>query len=428
MRTLLGLTLAVVFLGASALTAAAPLTLDHVLAEVRARHPEIKSATATAAADRERIVQAGAWEDPVAGFELQRTNNHTRVFGYDTAEFSFSQKIPLSGNRERRRAAATAVAGVSAAAIHSRSFMLVAAARDAFFALLRTREQLALVTASERLLVQAADLVRSRLATGGADTTALLLAERERAELQERVFLLEREAADATAILNTVRDLPPQSPIGELAAAPAPASTPPFASLEEAQAHALAHRPELREAAARITAAARHEDVAARAWHPDPEFMIKARHVQAGGRVLNDYDTGVAVSLPWANNDKYRSAQREAARRREALELDAATLRTKTAGEIREVWTRRDTALRSVELYRDRLLPLARQSADSLRIGLVTNKNSLTALVAAQRALIDAQTTLAANVADFQRYHALLATLTGSGADVSPVGSVGAEK
>jgi outer membrane protein TolC len=156
--------------------------------------------------------------------------------------------------------------------------------------------------------------------------------------------------------------------------------------------------------------------------------MIKARHVQAGGRVLNDYDTGVAVSLPWANNDKYRSAQREAARRREALELDAATLRTKTAGEIREVWTRRDTALRSVELYRDRLLPLARQSADSLRIGLVTNKNSLTALVAAQRALIDAQTTLAANVADFQRYHALLATLTGSGADVSPVGSVGAEK
>ena len=57
----------------------------------------------------------------------------------------------------------------------------------------------------------------------------------------------------------------------------------------------------------RITAAARNEDVAARAWRPDPEVMVKARHVQAGGRILNDYDTGVAVSLPWANNDKYRS-------------------------------------------------------------------------------------------------------------------------
>ncbi len=390
-----------------------PLTLDQVLADVRAKHPEIKSATAMAAADRERIVQAGAWEDPVAGLELQRMNNNARVFSYDTVELSLSQKIPLSGNRERRRAAATAEAGVSAAAIRSRSFMLVASARDAFFALLRTREQLALVADSERLLVQAADLVRSRLATGGADTTALLMAERERAQLKERVIMLEREAADATATLNTLRDLAPQTPIGELAAPAATAATG-FATLEEAQAHALAHRPELREAEARITAAARNEDVAARAWRPDPEVMVKARHVQAGGRILNDYDTGVAVSLPWANNDKYRSAQREAARRREALQLDAAALRTKTAGEIREMWTRRDTALRSVELYRDRLLPLARQGADSLRTGLVTGKNSLTELVAAQRALIDAQTTLAASLADLHRYNSMLATLTGA--------------
>lgn len=417
MRALPGpLVLLFVLLGRSVLVSgatAAPLTLDQVLADVRAKHPEIKSATALAAADRERIVQAGAWEDPVAGLELQRMNNNTRIFSYDMAELSLSQKIPLSGNRERRRAAATAEAGVSTAAIRTRAFMLVASARDAFFQLLRTREQLALLADSERLLVQATDLVRTRLATGGADTTALLMAERERTQLQERVLMLEREAADATATLNLARDLAPQTPVGELAAPATPSATP-FATLEEAQAHALAHRPELREAEARITAAARNEDLAARAWRPDPEVMVKARHVQAGGRFVNDYDTGVAVSLPWANNDKYRSAQREAARRREALELDAASLRTKTAGEIREMWTRRDTARRNVELYRDRLLPLARQGADSLRTGLVTGKNSLTELVAAQRVLIDTQTTLAANLADFHRYNSMLATLTGT--------------
>ena len=406
---LLGLTA-----GASTPAALAPLTLEQLLADVRARHPEIKSATALAAADRERSVQAGAWEDPVAGLELQRMNNNTRVFSYDTAELSLSQKIPLSGNRERRRAAATAEAGVSAAAIRTRTFTLVASARDAYFQLLRAREQLTLVADSERLLVQAADLVRSRLATGGADTTALLLAERERAQLHERLIMLERDAADATATLNTLRDLPPQSPIGELAPPVTSATSPAFATLEEAQAHALTHRPELREADARITAATRYEDLASRAWRPDPELMVKARHVQAGGRVLNDYDTGIAVSLPWANHEKYRSAQREAARRREAAELDAAALRTRTAGEIREMWTRRDTARRNVELYRDRLLPLARSGADTLRAGLVTGKNSLTELVTAQRALVDTQITLAANLADFHRYHAMLATLIGA--------------
>ncbi len=400
-------------LGRAVSAAEAPLTLEQVLADVRAKHPEIKSATALAAADRERIVQAGAWDDPVAGLELQRMNNNARLFSYDTAEFQLSQKIPLSGNRSRRAAAAAAGADVSAAAIRTRTFLLVASARDAFFQLIGTREQLALVANSERLLVQAADLVRSRLATGGTDTNALFLAERERAQLQERVVILERDAADAAATLNTLRDLAPQSPIGELAPPTLPA-TASFATLEEAQARALAHRPELREADARITAAARTEDVAARAWRPDPEFTVKARHVQAGGRVLNDYDTGFAVSLPWANNDKYRSAQREAARRREAVTLDAAALRTKTAGEIRATWTRRDTARRNVDLYRDRLLPLARQGADSLRAGLVTGKNSLTELVMAQRALIDAQATLAASLADFHRYNSMLATLTGA--------------
>jgi outer membrane protein TolC len=335
-------------------------------------------------------------------------NNHVRLFSYDTAEFQLSQKIPLSGNRDRRRAAATAEAEVSAAAIRTRAFLLEAAARDAFFQLLRTRGQLALIAASDRLFVQAADLVRSRLAAGSAQPAALLAAERERAQLHERLAALERDAADASATLNTLRDLSPQSPIGDLAP---PAVTPVFATLEEAQAHALAHRPELREADARITAALRTEEVAARAWHPDPEVTLKTRHLDGTGRVVSDYDTGFSISVPWANGDKYHAAQREAARRREAATLDAAALRTRTAGEIREMWTRRETACRNVELYRDRLLPLARQSSDSLRLGLVAGKSSLTELVAAQRALIDTQATLAGYEADLLRAESLLATL-----------------
>jgi len=372
MRAFVGLSL-LLLLARSAAAAGDPLTLAQVLADVRARHPEIGSANATAAADRERIVQSGAWEDPVAGLELQRINNNTRLFSYDMAEVSFSQKIPLSGNLARRRAAANAEAGVSAAAVRTRTYMVLASARDAYSpssALANNSPSLPLPSASS---CQAADLVRSRLATGGTDTSALILAERERAQLQERLIMLEREAADAAATLNVLRNLPPQSPVGDLAAPPIPSGEA-FATLEAAQAHALIHRPELGEAEARITAAGRAADVAARAWRPDPEVMVKARHVQAGGRAINDYDTGFAVGIPWANNDKYRAAQRETARRREAAELDAAALRTRTAGEIREMWTRRDTARRNVELYRDRLLPLARAGADSLRAGLVTGK------------------------------------------------------
>ena len=170
----------------------------------------------------------------------------------------------------------------------------------------------------------------------------------------------------------------------------------------------------MHEANARITAAQRAREVADRAWRPDPEFMVKARHMNTGSRVIEGYDTGVAVSLPWFNNGRYRSAQREADRRREVAELDAAALRTKTAAEIRAMWQRIETARRNVELFRDRLLPLARQGADNARQGLVTGSTTVAELVIAQRSLIEAQTGLAASLADFHRFRAMLETLTGT--------------
>ncbi len=395
--------------------AAEPLTLPQLLADLRARNPQLRAAGATAAADRERVKQAGAWEDPVVGLELQRAETN-QLNTYDAAEFSISQKIPLSGNRERRRALVSAEADVSAAVIRTRELMLIGEAREAFFQLLRAREQLALTRETDQLLAQAAEITRSRLTTGKGNVAAVFLAETERARLQERVIALDREIADAAAMLNTLRDLPPQAPIGELVAPAAPGGADtalPFATLDEAQAHALAHRPEVHEANARIAVAQRARDLADRAWRPDPEVMVKARHMNTGSRVIQGYDTGIAVSLPWFNNAKYRSAQREADRRREAAELDAAALRTKTAAEIREMWQRIETARRNIELYRDKLLPLARQGADAVRQGLVTGSTSITELIMAQRSFIEVQIALAANLADFHRYRAMLTTLSG---------------
>ncbi|MSU48121.1 MAG: TolC family protein [Opitutus sp.] len=410
------ISLAVVAAATSGATAAEPLALSQVMADVRANNPQLRSAAATAAADRERVNQSAAWEDPVAGVEIQRLTTN-RINKYDAAEFSLSQKFPLSGNRERRRAVAAAEAGVSAATVRTRELMLVGEAREAFFQLLRAREQLALTRESDRLLAQATEIARSRLATGTGSVSGLFLAESERTRLQEKVIMLDREAADAAATLNTLRALPPQAPVAELAPPAPPGSTDAptaFASLEDAQAHAFAHRPDLQEANARITVAQRMRELADRAWRPDPELMLKARHLSTGGRVIEGYDTGVAVSLPWFNDKKYRSAQREADRRREAAELDAGALRTKSAAEIRAMWQRIETARRNVELFRDRLLPLARQGADSVRQDLVTGKATIADLVTAQRTLIDAQTALAANLADFHRYHAMLHVLAGS--------------
>lgn len=388
----------------------ATLTLTQIQAEVRARNPQLRAAAALAAADHERIRQAEGREDAVAGLELMRDSSR-RLSTYDTAELSVRQKLNLAGNRDARRSVATAEAGVSAAGVRSREFMLLAEAREAYFGLWSARTQLALVSESDRLLGLTLDLIRSRAATGQADANALLTTGAERTRLHERRLVLEREAADAAAKLNTLRDLPAQQEIGAIAAPadPAFASLP---SLEELQTRALSHRPEVAEAEARLVAAREVRRAADRAWHPDPEIMLKARHANTGSRVIEGYDTGVAVSLPWLNDGRYRSVQREADRRREAAELDAASLRTRTAAEIRALWQEIDTTRRTLALYREQLLPTLRQSTENLRAGLITGKTSVAEFVAARRQQLEVELTVAAQTADLQRLHAMLEWFT----------------
>jgi outer membrane protein TolC len=390
-------------------SASAPLTLDAVIADIRGRHPEIRSAAALAAADRERVTQATAWADPVAGVEAQRMNNR-ELFRYDALELQLSQKIPLSGNQARRRSLAAAEADVSSATTRTREFTLILAARDAFFRLYLARVQLAALARSEHLLSQAVELVRARIASGATETAALLAAERQRAELQERIEQLRLEASDAATRLNTARDVAPQSEIPELQL---PARHFAVSTVEEAQRLALQHRPELGEAAARISAAVRNQDLAARAWRPEPEVMLKARHANASGRAIIDYDTGIALSIPWANSGRYRSQQREAARRREAAELDEAALRTRTAGDVQQAWQQMTTARTNATLYRMSVLPLARQSAESVRAALITGKATLLELTSAQRELVEAEARLAGYEIEAQQYAELLAALCG---------------
>lgn len=385
------------------------LTIDQVLADVRGRNPEIGAARARAAAQRERVVQAGAWEDPVAGVEAMR--NDTRFFNYDTLELQLTQKLPLSGNLSRRRALARAEADVAESVAQTQTIRQLYEAHATFFRLLRAREQLALLRETAQLLAQAADVVRSRAASGSADTLALLATEAERANLQREIIARERDEAEATAVLNRLRNLPAEAHVGELAE---PRVAVPFASLDEARAHALAHRPELRQAEAMITAAVRNADVAAHAGQPDPEVMVKAHRLNGGGRVIEDYSTGVAVSVPWFNRGKYRAAEREAQRSREAAELDAAALRTRTASEVRTAWEEMTAQRRTLELYREQLLPLARSAAEAARAGLVTGRSGVIELIATEKTLRDTQTQLSVARAAYDQAIVVLKTLTGT--------------
>lgn len=402
--------LLLLFLGIARGWAEEPLTLARVLEEVRTENPRVRSAIARAEAERETIPQVSAWEDPTVGIESMRTDT-LRPTTYSALEFSAAQKIPVTVARRRRVELAKAQANVAEREVSAQLVPLLIEAADAFFRLARARELLELTHQNDEILARAVAAVQARLAEGGSDVTNVLLAETERARLQEQIIELQRESAEATTLLNALRNLPPQTPIGSLATN-ASADEPAFGTYESLQERALAFRPELRVAEAQITAAVRATEVA-RAWLPDPEVMVKTRRVKGSGDPISEYDVGVAISVPWIHRGKYHAAIRETQRRREAAELDAAALRTQTAAELRDAWTRYEAAQRLVTLYQGRLVPLADRAVEAARTGLDSGRTGILELITSQKNQREIRNALAGAHAERARALAKLEAMTG---------------
>lgn len=387
-----------------------PLTLAQVLRDVSEQHPQVRSARAMAQAEKEKIPQASAWGDPTVGVEVMRERS-TRLNHYDMIEWSVAQKLPVTSQRKRRTELAKAEAAAAASNVSAQLTPLLIEATDAYFHLVHARELLELTKGNDAVLSQAVQAVQAKLADGGGNVASVLLAETERARLQEQVISYEREINESTTMLNTLRNLPPDAPIGVVDIASIHRVRP-VESFENLRAQALANRPELRAAEAKVTAADRATDLA-RSWIPDPEVMVRARTVKGTGGPVAEYDTGIAISVPWLNRGKYRASVRESQHRRDAAELDVAALRSKTLAELRDAWTKYDAADRAVKLHQEKLVPLAERSVDAARTGLDSGKSGLLELIAAQKNLRDVRNALVVAWADRARAGAMLASMTG---------------
>ena len=107
------LTLALVgLLNSQILCAADTLSESNVLNTVLRENPTIKAARAKWEAMKKRVPQARAWEDPMAGVDVERTGT-TRFDTFSDAEWMIAQQIPVSGKNLSRGRAASAEAAAN---------------------------------------------------------------------------------------------------------------------------------------------------------------------------------------------------------------------------------------------------------------------------------------------------------------------------
>ena len=390
------------------------LTERDVIRAVLRDNQTLKAALARWEIMKARVPQARAWEDLRAGVDWRAersVNVPPNSFMDQTA--MLEQEIPVSGKNRSRSRVATAEARATFEDLRRMELDLIMRARAAYARLANGYAQLDVNRRNTELLNQFVQISRSRYEAGVATQSDVLLAQTDAAKLLETEADIERQISQEQSALNVLMNRSAQAPLGR-------PSELVFAlearSLETLQASAIALRPELRRAQNRVDAERFRLELANRQWFPDPALNVKAQRYNSAAQAVSEVDVGVSIPIPWVNWKKYSAGIVEGRKSVEEVERQFDATRVETLGLVRDQLKKIETSAKQYELYRDDILPLARQTIDATRTAYEASTGGFLELITARRTLQDAESAALNRLVEYEVAIAELDAIIGRGA------------
>ena len=384
----------------------ARISLGEVTSIVLANNPAIQQALRKWGAAKARVTQEGAWDDlRISGSSRAARFVDVAPNAFTDQLVSVEQIIPLTGKNllRARVAAADAVAAFEQA--RREQLDVLAKTRASYFRLLNANAQLELNRKNLTSLRQIAEVSRSRYEVGKANAAEPLAGEVEASKLLESEQDILRNISAEQSQLNVLMNRDAFAPLGQPEETKIRSTVP---SMEQARALALANRPEIKIAQAKIDMEKSRLDLSHRNWIPDPAIKVEAQRYNDSRQAASELDAGVSFTVPWVNPGKYSAAVREAKENLAAAEHGLDQTNAESLGLLRNALEKVHTAKHHVELFRDKLVPQARQAFEANQFAYETGKASFLEWITAQRNLRDLEAMGQQHVAD---YYAALADL-----------------
>lgn len=372
--------------GADALPARHPLdgltTLraDDVVRVVLERNPTLEQMRATAAAVAARHSQVTSLDDPNFAYWTSPGSIGSPNVNYST-RVEVSQKFLYPGKRGLK---GTVVQAETAAAVLEVDEARLELAEAGVSAL----ADYYLAAKGRQVIIENLDLLRQfhktasdRYKVGQGQQQDILQAEVEIARQEERLVALRRANQVATARLNTLMHLPPDSPL------PPPADIKPGAPLKdvaELRQRAIAIRPDLKALAARIASEEATLALTVKEYNPDVEVMAAYDGFWQGTDRPLQWQVGARVNLP-VRFARRGGAVEEARAKVVMRRAELARLTDQVNFEVQEAFEQLRESEEVVRLYEEKVLKAAEANVKEAQAGYAATKIPFLNLVESQR-------------------------------------------
>jgi outer membrane protein TolC len=375
------------------------LAPEPLVAEVLRRNPSLEAMVSAWQAAAARYPQVVSLEDPMLSLAMG-----PGTFGDPNHDVAWmiegSQKFPWHGKRELRGRQAQAEASAAHWEVDDAELRLVESTKLALADYYLAGRDLALNGEGLLLMQGFREDADAKYRANLVTQQDILQADLELNELRRRQFELERMNRVAIARINTLLHRAPDSRL------PAPPSRLPQISaippLETVQPLAAVRRPDLMALSARVEAEQAAVALAERDYYPDLSLVGRYDGFwQKADRNLAPM-VGVNLNVP-LDNERRQAAIREAQFRASQRRAEYEAKLDEAHGDLAAAYQQLEENRRTIELFRERVLPVAEDNLTSARGNYTANKIDFLRLLEAERQSITLREKREQVIADYYR-------------------------
>ncbi|MHC4213465.1 MAG: TolC family protein [Planctomycetota bacterium] len=364
--------------------------LPDFLAYAALNNPGLQAAFDRWKAQLERVPQVKALPDPRFNYTYFIQEVETRV-GPQRQGYGISQMFPWFGKLDLRSDIAMQAANAARQRYEAIKLKLFFEVKDAYYEYYYLGKSVAITEENVNLIKHLESVARSRYKAAAGSHPDVIRAQVEAGKLEDHLRTLLDLRGPVVARLNATLNRPVEASI----------SWPRDVVLEEVKvrdekllAALVATNPELKALDFKITQSKSGIKLAKKDYYPD--FSLGMSYIETDDSAVGSpSDNGkdpviamISINLPFWRG-KYDAGVREALARHRAARRDKKEMENSLSSQLKMVVYRFRDAERKIDLYRDTLVPKARESLKVTESGFRAGTGSFTDLIDAERILLE---------------------------------------
>ena len=404
-------------------TAGASQTPDELVQIAWDANPGLTALQANIEAAKQKILQSGAWKDPVVAVEYSNVPVDSFELGdhaMSGVQLRIQQTFPFPGKTSKRRESAGFSAVAASFEYQEKRNRLRLMIKTAYWQLAESR-------VLEKMIVEQIDQVKklvvsvkSRYEVGATAQHELLKLEVLKSRLEDEAADFHRRDVELTAAINAMLHRLPDTPVetpDEIKVIAPVASSDVYIDKAKSSNPALMRLTEISRAGRAAARRARYE-----AW-PDPTiwagYRIREEVKNDQGMVMDEgvdfASVGLSVPIPFSYSKGWGAAKQESLASSHAAESLRLALFDEIQGDIMGTLAAWRRARKKHAHYRDKILPAQMQTIKAARAAYEVGRANFSSLYDAQIALIDMRRTIIGAAARTRILEAKMESLVGEG-------------